>query len=296
MGYVDMLVVLSAWTAVAFVYRWSERTQGNRFFMTAAIGLAGTVWVLLYAFCTGIDLRQADASQVILGCGLGVTMAWSLPVFLAAVARGDLSITWTILTLSFALASLMVTIYPGEQPTATGVMGLILAVGAVTLLGFDTAERHRTAGPAKPRKGWGFFMSLSFLSNALSMYAYSLSAEFQPNNAPTHKLAFLLTTYAVCTAGSLLLAVLIRRPGSVKAGLVTGSVAGTLLLIGGLFALQALTVARVPGYVLYPITSGGSNIFVVVLSVILLKERPGRFGWMGIAVGLAALVLLGLSA
>jgi uncharacterized membrane protein len=264
--------------------------------MTAAMGLTGTLWVLLLALRGGIDFREAHTSQVILGCCLGVTVIWSIPVFLAAVARGDLSITWTILTLSFALVSLMVTIYPGERPTATGVTGLILAVGAVTLLGFDMAERHRAAGPGKPRKGWGFFMSLSFLSNALSLYAYSLAAEFQPDNAPVHKLTFLLTTYVVYGIGSLLLAFLVRRPGSVKAAFMTGSVAGTLLLAGGLFILEALTVGRVPGYVLYPVTTGGSNIFVVVLSVIFLKERPGRFGWTGIFVGLAALVLLGLSA
>jgi len=296
MGYAYMLVVLSAWTAIAFVYRWAERTQANRFLMTAAMGLAGTFWILLYALWAGIDFRGAHASQVILGCGLGLTVIWSIPVFLAAVARGDLSITWTVLTLSFALASLMVTIYPGERPTATGVAGLLLAVGAVTLLGFDMAERHRAPGPGKPRKGWGLFMSLSFLSNALSLYAYSLAAELQPDNAPVHKLTFLLTTYVVYGIGSLLLGFLVRRPGSVKAAFLTGSVAGTLLLTGGLFTLEALTVGNVPGYVLYPITSGGSNVVVVVLSVILLKERPGRFGWTGIVVGLAALVLLGLSA
>ena len=51
----------------------------------------------------------------------------------------------------------------------------------------------------------------------------------------------------------------------------------------------------VPGHIVYPAATGGSSILVVVLSVVLLKERPGWAGWLGIGAGLASLVLFGLA-
>lgn len=295
MGYIYMLGALGCWTAVSFVYRSAERRRANRFFMLATMGIAATVIVLLYTFAGEIDLRETHVSQVVVGCSIGLTALVGIPLFLAAVARGDLSITWTVLTLSFGLASLLAIIYPGERPTARGVTGLALAAAAVALLGLDMAVRHRSNSPAKPRKGWGLFISLAFVFNAFTLYAFKLGAHFQPDRNMVHSLGLLLSAYVVFAAGGLLLAFLVRRPGSVRAGLLTGAAAGTLLVNGGLLTLLALAAEKVPAHVLYPATNGGSSILVVLLSVLLLKERPGPYGWMGIAAGTTALVLLSLA-
>jgi drug/metabolite transporter (DMT)-like permease len=37
-------------------------------------------------------------------------------------------------------------------------------------------------------------------------------------------------------------------------------------------------------------------VLVVALSVLFLKERPGKYGWLGLGAGALAIVLLGTAA
>ena len=302
MGYVYMLVVLAAWTVIAFVYRWSERKQADRMVMSTAMGVAGTIWVSAYVFGSSVNIGHAHPSQWIIGTGLGFVAAAGIPLFLAAVARGDLSITWTVLTLSFAVAAVASIIYPGERPTPLGVTGLVLAALAVAFLGLDMFVRHRSNGPGKPRKGWWLFMSLSFANNALSLYAYKLADALpkasghvpSAEQAQSNTACFLLTMYGVFALAALAASIVGGLRGKRGPGMGIGFVAGTLLCIGSFGFMFALGL-RIPACLLYPISNGGSSILVAVLSFVFLKERPGAFGWAGIAAGVASFVLLGLA-
>lgn len=297
MGYVYVGLALVAWVGLAFSYRWSDRWGASRLLMSPVIGLAAVAWALASAFALGVDVTQAHVGQVILGVIVGVMFAVLIPVFLAALNRGDLSITWMVLSLSFALTSVLIIIYPGETPTPMGISGLALAACAIVLLGTDMRLRHLSNHPSKPRKGWGLFMTLSFVMNAAMQYAFKLAQSMQPDDRIAHDLAYMLSLYvAVMLTGLVLAFVLPRRKGSFGRACITGASVGTCLFFGGLFVLQALDPGKFPGHLLFPATSGGNSILVTVLSVMFLKERPGRFGWAGIAVGVAALVTLGLAA
>ena len=69
------------------------------------------------------------------GAVMGALSAVNITIFLAAVARGDLSITWTVLTLSFSVPAIGSIIYPGEQATPFGIAGLLMVAVAVVLRG-----------------------------------------------------------------------------------------------------------------------------------------------------------------
>jgi len=140
-------------------------------------------------------------------------------------------------------------------------------------------------------------MTLSFVMNAAMQYAFKLAQSMQPDDRLAHNIAYMLSLYiAVTLTGIVLAFVLPRRKGSFGRACITGASVGTCLFFGGMFVLQALSAADFPGYLLFPATAGGNSILVTVLSVIFLKERPGRFGWAGIAAGVAALTTLGLAA
>jgi drug/metabolite transporter (DMT)-like permease len=295
MGYLYMAGAAMSFVTLAFAYRWSEERKANRLVMSAAMGATTALLAVLFAAAVGADLRQADAGHFLFGSALGLIDVVLIPVFMAAVARGDLSITWTLLTLSFALPSLLVLIYPGEHPTRRGLAGLVLAALAVALLGVDTIRRHRGGGPGTMRKGWALFMAISFVLNGSALYTLSLATSSQPDPSWSNTLAFTLMSGAVFAAGTLVMALAKRRPGSVRPGLLIGAVAGTASGAGILFCLLGLSHG-VPGYILYPATNGGSSVIVVVLSVFLLKERPGPCGWVGIAAGAAALTLIAMAA
>ena len=297
MGYVFVVLVIASWTGLAFSYRWADRSGANRILMSPVIGVTAVVLAGITALALRMDLAEADTSQFVTGGCVGVMFAVLIPVFLAAISRGDLSITWMVLSLSFALNSVAIMIYPGETPTAMGIAGLCLAAGAVVLLGFDMWARHRADHPSKSRHGWGCLMARSVIMNAATQYGYKLAQSAQIEKSMVNNVGYMLSMYsAVALTGLVMLFLLPRRKGSVGRACLTGASVGTCLFFGGIFVLQALSVGHIPGHLLFPATSGGGSILVAVLSVIFLKERPGRFGWAGIVVGAGALTLLGMAA
>ncbi|HLH34261.1 MAG TPA: hypothetical protein VKX41_06280 [Alloacidobacterium sp.] len=66
---------------------------------------------------------------------------------------------------------------------------------------------------------------------------------------------------------------------------------GTASFGGQLFSLLALE-RGVPGYIVFPITTGGNLFIVAAGGVLIYNERIGRYGIAGIAVGVLSLVLL----
>lgn len=296
MSYLYITLTLIAWTTIAFAYRYTDKRSGNRLWMGAAMGFMVVAGNAVMAAGRGINPLNAATSQYLIGAILGVITIFTVLTFMAAIKRGVLSVTWTLLTLSFALSSLAVMVYPGEKPTTAGIAGLLVAGFAVILLGMDMHERNRSAVSSKPQRNWGFFIVIAFLSNASCMYLYTLASHFSPDKSPVHESAFLLSFGIVFCLGSLIFALLIKQTASTVEGLKGGIITGVLMFFGTFFTVCGISYAHVPGYVFYPITTGGSTVLVFLLSVLLLKEKPGRYGWGGLATGTIAVILLGIAA
>ncbi len=76
------------------------------------------------------------------------------------------------------------------------------------------------------------------------------------------------------------------------------------IVIGGAMALcslcgqmgMALSLSSgIPGFVVFPIATGGGLLFVVAVGVLAFREPIRGLGYLGIATGTAALVLLAVS-
>lgn len=293
MGYVYCVVVLSAWAAAALVYRYAATRRSNHFLMVGAMGLVALVLDLLWAAVTGVDLTGAHGSQIIAGVGMGLAAATAIPAFLAALARGELAITWTVSTLAFALTSSVCIFYPGEPARASGLVGLAMAAAAVALLGADMRRRQRSGNPGRSSRGWGVFIAIAFLANAVTMYCFRLASHFAPDDGLHQKLAFLAVGHGVFGAAGIAIGLWRRRTGRAPPALSLGALVGALLFVGGLFSMLALSNENMPGHVFFPIATGGSAVMVTLISVVFLAERPGWLGRAGLAAGVAALVLLG---
>src|SRR5262245_59263700 len=58
---------------------------------------------------------------------------------------------------------------------------------------------------------------------------------------------------------------------------------------------MALSLSKgFPGFVVFPVATGGGLIFVVIVGIRLFREPMGRIGYLGIATGTMALILLAL--
>jgi glucose uptake protein GlcU len=62
---------------------------------------------------------------------------------------------------------------------------------------------------------------------------------------------------------------------------------------GQLFSLLALE-KNVPGYIVFPMTTGGNLFLVAAAGVFLFRERVGAYGIAGILTGILSLILLSL--
>jgi len=51
---------------------------------------------------------------------------------------------------------------------------------------------------------------------------------------------------------------------------------------------------NVPGYIVFPVTTGGNLFLVAAAGVLLFKERMGPYGIAGILTGILSLILLSL--
>jgi len=298
MGYLYVAGALVGWAAMAFTYRRAESLHGNRFCTTMSLGLGSVACNLVVALVSHVDVSQGHASQYLIGGVTGLLNVVGLPLFLAAVARGDLSVTWLTATLAFALASALSLIYPHvDDPTALGIAGLAVAAAAMVLLGLDVYSRMQGHGAGRGgfKKGWFFFMSIAFVINGLSIYSFTPASYLAPPS-DVNRLAFMIAFAGAIALGGLPLVLFAKSDGALRPGLIWGFLTGVGSFTGGYLTLLAIQQAGIPSYVVYPASNGGSNVLVVALSVMFLRERPGRWGWSGMTAGVLALVLLGMAA
>ncbi len=293
MKYAVMALIVTCWTSVAFLYRVATVRNVPR--MWIATGASGALLVLSLAasFFRGSVIPDAPGVLFSVGVVAGAAAVASVPLFAATVARGSLAVSWTILTLSFAAASLASLLYPGAAVNAAGAGGLALAAAAIILLGRDSGARGRAGGF---RRGWGVFITLSFIANAFYMYAYTLADTWGGLVPVAHKMAMLVSHSAAFFLGSAVLCAFVAAPRGKSAAVSIGVGMGCAFFIGNIATMYALGDLGIEPYIFFPGTTGGSTITVALISVTALGERPSRFGWAGLALGLAAMVILGAAA
>ncbi|MCD6405654.1 MAG: hypothetical protein J7M19_07500 [Planctomycetes bacterium] len=285
-----LILIICCWSATAFIYRIIVRR--NLPHIWVGFGVACTWFALNVLLTLLLHARPLSAPGVLFAAGAigGLATAAAVPLFISAVARGNLAVSWTILTLSFAAAAVLSLLYPGGGASAAGIVGLLVAGLAIVALGLDGGQSGVKSGF---KRGWGVFMALAFTANTFFMYSYPLAEKWAGLAPLDNKMAMLLSVTAtfVVTAGLISL----FSPSARGRGLamVFGAGVGICLFVGNYASTVALGDLAVAPYVFFPATTGGSTIAVALASATLLREHPSRLGWVGLTLGLAAIVLLG---
>ena len=137
---------------------------------------------------------------------------------------------------------------------------------------------------------WLRLMLIAFVANGLGPFGLKMIAE--KGLSERYQFQYLLLWYG----GGLLfgLAWLLATRGRFRLrelimafGIAIGS------FWGQFFSLLALE-RNVPGYIVFPMTTGGNLFLVAVAGVLLFREKIGPYGVAGILVGIASLVLLSI--
>jgi multidrug transporter EmrE-like cation transporter len=136
------------------------------------------------------------------------------------------------------------------------------------------------------------YMAMAFLTNGLGAFGLRILAG--AGLGQIEAIQYLALWY---TAGLFLAAIVFFRlygkPEQKDVGV--GSLMALCSLVGQTGMAFALS-AGLPGYVVFPVATGGGLIFVVLVGVFLFREPMGPLGYLGIATGVCALVLLALPA
>ena len=136
------------------------------------------------------------------------------------------------------------------------------------------------------------YMALAFLTNGLGAFGLRILAG--AGLGRIEAIQYLALWY---TAGLLLAAFAFYRVYRrlERKDVVIGSAMAVCSLVGQTGMAFALS-GGVPGYVVFPVGTGGGLIFVVMVGVLLFREPMGPLGYLGIATGVSALILLALPA
>lgn len=134
------------------------------------------------------------------------------------------------------------------------------------------------------------YMLIAFLTNGLGAFGLRILAG--AGLGDRYDLQYLSLWYA----GGCLMALFpyfreLKRPSRqellIPAGMAACSVLGQM---GMLFALSR----NLPGYVVFPVATGGGLLLVLAVGILFFRERLSAAGYLGVGVGTAALILLAL--
>jgi multidrug transporter EmrE-like cation transporter len=131
------------------------------------------------------------------------------------------------------------------------------------------------------------YMAIAFLTNGMGVFGLRVLTGL--GLAPSSFVQYLAVWYL---AGLLLAALVYVRLGSPRPKeAAIGLAMAICSLCGQLGMAQALS-GGLPGFVVFPVATGGGLLFVVLIGVWLFRERMHSLGYLGITVGVLALVLL----
>lgn len=137
---------------------------------------------------------------------------------------------------------------------------------------------------------WFVLMLVMLLANGMSAFGLKVISGW--GLPETSKFPYLTVWYA---AGFACIAVpmLVKRSGVGVKELGWGAVMA-VLSIGGQVAMATALNLKVPGNVVFPITSGGAILVVGVAGRVFFKERMNLMTTMGIVLGFFAVILLSI--
>jgi drug/metabolite transporter (DMT)-like permease len=137
---------------------------------------------------------------------------------------------------------------------------------------------------------WLRLMLIAFVANGLGPFGLKIMTE--KGLSETYHYQYLVLWYGGGLVFGLVSSLATRTRFELR-DVVTALGIGAGSFGGQLFSLLALE-QRVPGYIVFPMTTGGNLFLVAAAGVLLFRERIGPYGVAGIFIGIVSLVLLSL--
>ena len=233
--------------------------------------------LLMLALCLGIHLALPGSPYLFYAALGGFEGSLALAIFYRALAMGAMGLTAALTGLLTALIPVLFSLIHDGLPTPITAIGLAMGLLAIWLITRSPAVRDVATPPA------------ALLLGALAGIGFGTQLILFKFASPG---GILWTMTSARAAGSIamILVLLVMPPKAKWRGFwLTGIAAGALDTIGNLFYLRATQIGRLDVAALvcslYPAGT-------ILLAALVLHERPSPRQFAGIALALAAVVLL----
>jgi drug/metabolite transporter (DMT)-like permease len=207
--------------------------------------------------------------------------------YLTASRERDIAANWTILNLSVLVPLGVSILWFGDKFNGLKAVGALLTLVAIVLVGGKT-NLTSVSGDSR----WKTFILGAFLLNGV----LSVLFRWVPENA---SFLFVAYFYGLSCLLALPLKLLQYKPDTPKRGLIWWGLGGAASHCAGMLLTMAAlaTVAKVSkqaGVIVYPITNGFVIPLGVVLGALILRQVIDNRRKLGVAIGMAGVILLSL--
>jgi drug/metabolite transporter (DMT)-like permease len=284
MGWIYLGLVVVGFTAMNFIMKLGSVKGHSSPALTASLFSSAALFCLAVLVLSGQPL-QSSRPAVLLAVGGGAGGAVAYFFFLNALKIGPYALTISIYTMAFLIpVAFSMAVWARPLNAAAGA-GIALIAAGVALISSSAAGGKSEARALWLR--WLILLGTAFVLTGIPQIAQAAAARLESINL----WYFLFLTFL---SGSIALwsFLYIRRLVPRGRVFVYGGLAGLASVAGNMFTLQAL--GRLPEPVVFPVSLAGPVIGAVALSVLFFREKTKPLGYLGILLGLAGIVLLGL--
>lgn len=275
------LAILSS-TLVSLFMRLSEGHSKNAMVMFIANYAACSIVGRCFMGSTPLlPTGSGGTFALVLGIFGGVLFLLSLALYQLNIRKNGVVLSALFMKLGVLVPTAMAMLFFREIPGIPQVLGFLLAIGAILVINLD-------GGNASGAAGSGLLLVLLLLAGGL---ADSFTNIYDELGNPQWKDHFLFFIFLAAGFISLVVALIQNKPfgaGDILFGLLVG--------VPNYFSsrFQLLALGSLPAIVVYPVYNVGTIILISLAGVLFFRERLSRRKLMGLAMILAALVLLNL--
>lgn len=215
-----------------------------------------------------------------------------------ALKTGPLSYTSVIISLSLVIPTFSGWLFWNEKINALQLIGIIFMIMCFVL------SNEKSEDDKKVKKIWYVYVVVAFISNGFCGIIQKLH---QSSNGAEQTTGFVFTALLISIVISTPLMLFFKgkerknRPSENLEGLKTGSktkyIVLLLLLTAGVCSglvnqINLYLVGIMDSAVFFPVVNGGNLILTMLLSVTAFKEKPTSKQWLGLAMGMIAVIML----
>lgn len=253
--------------------------------------VAAINYIIAGVVCGAVSLTDVRAygipAVVLLGAVAGAIFVTGFYIYFRAIARAGLSIAQPTAAMSVLIPTLASVLVWREQPTAVQVAAMAAVCVAMLMLS-SGSNGKANAGPAGHARTTSLLLLGLFLMQGSSLLPPKVLEEL---GLGQHKWAYLTVLFGTAAAGALWRWVagrdrVSREGAAIGVGLGLANVAAT--------AFMSVSLAVLPGIIVYPVTSVGPMLIGMSLGIAVWGERPGMRALAGTLLAVPAVLLLSL--